>query len=213
MLVNTGLVAIPSIDTGGSTRVSNRPIISATLGAYQCQLRSTTMAAGLGASAATWVFRYTGTNLCLIEKVLFDGMGSIGPFAAGSVSHRLFAGRSFSVSATPGTAAVLTGNNCKLRTSYASTAVGQICISATAALAGFTAVEDSQALGAVMGGVSATAGAMIDEGTLFDQYQVGHPHILANNEGLVLRSTVPATGTWDFGVTVKWTEVTASEWA
>ena len=207
-------VDLVNIDSASkSMRVNNRPIISGTLGSYQCALRSTTMAAGLAANAATWVFRYTGANLCLVEKVIFDGMGGIAAFTAGSVSHRLFAGRSFTASATPGTAATLTGNNCKLRTSYATTAVGQICISTTAVLAGFTAVEDAQGMGGVVGGVTAAAGASVDEGTLFDSYQVGHPHICANNEGLVLRSTVPATGTWDFGVTVKWTEVTAAEWA
>jgi hypothetical protein len=31
--------------------------------------------------------------------------------------------------------------------------------------------------------------------------------LLAQNEGFVVRATVPATGTWQFGVTVVWTEV------
>jgi hypothetical protein len=35
------------------------------------------------------------------------------------------------------------------------------------------------------------------------------PLLLAQNEGFVLRATVPATGTWQFGVTVVWAEITA----
>jgi len=35
------------------------------------------------------------------------------------------------------------------------------------------------------------------------------PLVFAQNEGFVVRATVPATGTWQFGVTVAWTEVTA----
>jgi hypothetical protein len=36
-----------------------------------------------------------------------------------------------------------------------------------------------------------------------------HPVLLAQNEGFVVRATVPATGTWQFGITVAWAEVTA----
>ena len=35
------------------------------------------------------------------------------------------------------------------------------------------------------------------------------PLVLAQNEGFVIRATVPATGTWQFGCTVTWTELTA----
>jgi hypothetical protein len=34
-----------------------------------------------------------------------------------------------------------------------------------------------------------------------------HPMLLAQNEGFMIRSTVPATGTWAFSVTVEWDEV------
>lgn len=198
--------------TGKSIRVNNRPIISATLGSYQCALRSTTMAAGLSAAAVTWSMRYGGNNLCLVEKVIFDGMGSITAFTPGTVTHRLFFSRAFTASQTGGTGATLTGNNHKLRTSYATTAVADIRIGLTGALTGSSFTSDAQALGGVCGAVGAAPAISLDEGILFDANAVGHPIILANNEGLTLQSTVPATGTWDFGITVKWTEVTSAEW-
>jgi len=200
------------LDPGGSRRVNIRPIISGTLGEYQTALTSGVMAAGLAANSTVWSFRYTGANLCLIEKVILDGVGSIVAFAAGSATFRLFAARSFSASDSGGTAAVLTGNNCKLRTTYATTAVGDLRISSTAALTTGTRTLDSQPFGQVTNGFTAVAGASIPEATLFDNYEAGHHQILANNEGCILQASVPATGTWTFGITVKWTEVTASEW-
>jgi hypothetical protein len=35
------------------------------------------------------------------------------------------------------------------------------------------------------------------------------PLVLAQNEGFIIRATVPATGTWDFAVTMEWSEVSA----
>lgn len=190
-----------------------KPYASATLGSYACSLTSGVMAAGLVAASEVWQFRYGGANLCIVEKVILDGAGSITAFTAGSATFRMFLSRSYTASGGGGTAAVLTGNNCKLRTSYATTAVSDIRIASTLALTSPAGdVPDSQPCGGVAGSYSATAGAMIDEATLFDAYGVGHPIILAQNEGLILQATVPAAGTWTFGISVRWAEVTAAEW-
>lgn len=219
MLVSTGLQSIPPIDVGGSIRVNNRPIISGTLGSYQCSLAITTpLGPVVAAGAVLWAFRYTGANLCLIEKVILDGVAVTTAFTAGqAIIPRLFACRSYTAThttnATP--AATLTGNNCKLRTSYATTGVGAIHMTGNVAGAtGGTRTPDAQPMGAVVGGLSG-AGSQIDEGVLFDAYAQGHPHILANNEGLEVQNAVasPAAGTISLGITVKWTEVTAAEWS
>lgn len=170
------------------------------------------MAAGLAAAAQVWNFRYAGAGLCLVEKVIFDGFGATTAFTPGPAIFRLRAARAFTATLTGGTAAVLTGNNAKLRTSYATTAVGGIGISTTAILAGASFTLDDQAVGGVVNYVGAVPANGVDEGVLFDSYQVGHPFVCANNEGLILQATVPAGGTWNFGITVKWTEVTAAEW-
>jgi hypothetical protein len=36
-----------------------------------------------------------------------------------------------------------------------------------------------------------------------------HPLVLAQNEGISVRATVPATGTWIASFLIKWAEVTA----
>jgi hypothetical protein len=36
-----------------------------------------------------------------------------------------------------------------------------------------------------------------------------HPIVLAQNEGIAVRATMPATGTWSASVLMKWAEVTA----
>jgi hypothetical protein len=135
--------------------------------------------------------------------------------AANAFGIGLSVGRSYTVSPTTGiTSAVLTGNNCKLRTSYATTGVGAIAIANGANITGQTRTLDSQPAGSVVNGLLAPLGSGIAEATLFDAYLVGHPIILANNEGLALTNlvTLPATGVINFGITVQWNEVTAGEW-
>lgn len=210
----TGTI-LASVDTRNkSLRVNNRPIISNTLGGYAKSLNSGLMAAALAANATVWSFRYTGANLCIVTKVIFDGLGVITALTAGqAVGFSLFAARAFTGSATTGTGATLTGNNAKLRTSYATTAVGDIRISATAALTAGTRTLDTDPMGGVFGGLAA-AGSFIPESSLFDAYKIGHPVVLANNEGLELQNRIawPVAGTFTFGVTVQWDEVTAAEW-
>jgi hypothetical protein len=199
--------------------VNNRPIISATLGSYQCSLAITApLGPVVAAGAVLWAFRYAGANLCLVEKVILDGVAVTTAFTAGQAfAARLFVCRSYTAShgtnATP--AATLTGNNVKLRTSYASTAVASIHMTGNIAGAtGGTRTPDAQPCGAVVGGLAA-AGSQVDEGVLFDAYAQGHPIVLANNEGLEVQNAIatPVAGTISLGVTIKWTEVTAAEWA
>jgi hypothetical protein len=206
----------PALDVGGSIRVNNRPIISATLGEYQCSLsvapQGPVLAAGI-----RFAFRYGGANLCLVEKIIFDGAGVTTALTAGQAfTWQAIARRSYTVSdATGGTAATLTTNNCKLRTSYATTGVSSIHIATAAAvLSGGTSTPDAQPFGSVTAGL-AGAGTFMGEATLFDGYEVGHPQIFAQNEGfsINLLTASPAAGTIGYGFTVKWTEVTPAEWA
>jgi hypothetical protein len=214
MLIQSGLASQAAIDIAStSSRVNNRPIVSATLGSYQCALQSGVMAAGLAANSPVWSCRYAGSNLCLVEKVILDGVGSITGFTAGSALFRLFVTRSYTVFDTLATAATLTGNNCKLRTSFATTGMGNIAIASTATGTHGTGTNDAQPCGAVANSFSATAGSSIAEATLYDGYSIGYPIVLAANEGLELTASVPATGTWTFGISLKWSEVTSAEWA
>jgi hypothetical protein len=207
---NGGVIAEVDGTTFRSLRVTSRPPEFGSLGCYRKGLVSGTMAAGLAANANVFSFRWgDATRLALVTQVRI-GAGSIVAFAAGFASFRLVLGRSFSASHTGGTAGTLTGNNNKLRTSMGTMLLTDVRISSTAALAGGTVTLDTDGIAALTGSVGATAGTpIINPGSeLFNtEGQSEYPLVFAQNEGFVIQATVPATGTWTFGVDVKWYEV------
>lgn len=108
----------------------------------------------------------------------------------------------------------LTGDN-KKRTSFGTTlAVGSgVRYSATAALGAGTKVLDGNdcavhTFGIATGLLTSTLGQPgipLWTRDTPDEY----PFVFAQNEGFVIRATVPGTGTWTFGVQVEWSELTA----
>lgn len=209
----SGVVA----DVGGTTfralKVQQMPIEYGSLGIYRFSHLSGTMAAGLAAAANVWSLRWAdATRLCLVQKVVLDGLsGSATAFTAGFGSVRLFIARSFTASDSAGTALTLTGNNGKLRTSMGTTLVTDLRASATAALTAGTRTLDTQPIGQrsfTFG--TATSVEYANQVILFGE-DIGPtmPVVLAQNEGLAMQATVPATGTWQFGVTSMHAEVTA----
>jgi hypothetical protein len=204
---NGGTIA--EVETSRAQRVTLRGTDPSTLGSYRLSTQTGVMAAGLGAASEIFQFRWTdASRLCVINKVNFEGAGSIIAFAAGVAQFRLAIARSWTVDGSGGTAATTTANNQKLRTSFGTTLLGAARIASTAALTAGTKTIDAQDVGSTLGSFPATAGAMIAADTLFQPVPgVEHPIILAQNEGLVVRATVPATGTWTTGITVVWTEV------
>jgi len=96
-------------------------------------------------------------------------------------------------------------------TSMGTTLLGAARISSTAALTAGTKTLDTHALAQYSASFGTTVSTqwipMID---LFHADPGSEsPLVLAQNEGFVIRATVPATGTWQFGCTVTWTELTA----
>jgi hypothetical protein len=83
----------------------------------------------------------------------------------------------------------------------------------------FTPSGGSSVWGAITGTLSAgTGGATPIIGSIYlptydlfecDVTDGEHPIILAQNEGIVIRATVPATGVWTAGFTIKWCELAA----
>lgn len=208
-------VTIASDQMGVNTAANSLPVTFApnvgALGSYSMALSSGTMAAGLGAASPIVSFRYGGANLVIVRKVIFSAGDTSTAFTAGVFTFNMFAARSFSASDTGGTAATLTGNNGKLRTSYGTTAISDFRCSSTATLTAGTRTLDSTALSSTSVSDPATAGnTIINAGTILFSSNAGEqPLILANNEGFVIQATVPATGTWTFSVQVYWDEVTA----
>lgn len=191
-----------------AVRVVSRPDDVGALGAYSLGVASGVMAAGLGAAAPIFSFRYGGANLVLLKRVLFTAVGLGTAFAAGSAIFQLFAARSFSASDSGGTSVLPTVN--KLRTSMATTGVTDIRLSSTATLSAGTRTLDGQPLAVALGAASAVASSVIipQATPLLDRSQPSAwPDVIATNEGFVIEATIAATGTWTFAVQLDWEEV------
>lgn len=184
------------------------------LGIYSAAVLSGTIGAGLAADSEILQFRWTdATRLCLIHSVTLDGVdGSATAFTAGFGRIYATIARSFSAAGTGGNTATLTTNNGKLRTSMGTTLLGELRSASTAALGAGTKTLDALSIGQVSltFGTATSVRYLPSPVPLFSTDGVNSmPIVLAQNEGLVLRAVVPATGTWQFGATIKWSEVAA----
>jgi hypothetical protein len=212
---NGGTVAEVDGTTFRALRVTLRPVDYGALGQYRLCMISGTMAAGLAAASDIYQARWTAaSNLALIWGVQIDGMGgSSTAFAAGFASFRLFFSRSWSADGSGGNSATLTGNNNKLRTSMATTSMNAIRAASTGALTAGTKTNDSQPLGQLTYAIGTAASVnYLPQQSLYGSSSLedgGNPApiVLATNEGITVQATVPATGTWQFGITMAWSEV------
>jgi hypothetical protein len=207
---NAGTVVEVETNTR-AMRVVQRPTDVGSLGAYAMGLASGTMAAGIAGAAQVWTMRNSTTNAYVI-RALSMSMGSLGTgFAAGSALFNLFFARSFTVNLGAGTAATLTGNNGKLKTAFATTGIADLRISSTAILTGSSYTLDAQPLAGIQASITTAAStvfvpttSLLPGGAIQGQQW---PIVVAQNEGLILQATVPATGTWQFYVNLEWEEL------
>jgi hypothetical protein len=209
---NGGTVA--EVDGTGfrALRVSPRPLDVGSLGSYRKSLLSGTMAAALAANAEIMQFRWAdATRFCAVRRVTLDGLsGSATAFTAGFGKVDLMVARAWTSDGSGGTLGTLTGNNGKMRTSHGAPLLGAMRVSSTAALTIGTKTLDTDPIGLISltFGVAASQ-QYANQTVLFDDADGKHPLLLAQNEGLAARATVPATGTWQFGMTVVWDELAA----
>ena len=92
--------------------------------------------------------------------------------------------------------------------------MGAIRISTTAALVAGTKTLDAQAIAQVTMSLNNVANTQFlpPATTVYGNLEDGGnpiPIVLVQNEGIVGRATVPATGTWQAGITMSWAEVTS----
>lgn len=209
---NGGTVAEVDGTNFRALRTTLRPIDYGALGAFRVSGLSGTMAAGLAANAEVFQFRWVdATRLCVITSVIWDGLsGSATAFAAGFAKVDLIIARSWTADGSGGSTLTLAGNNQKMRSNMNTTLVGGARIASTAALSAGTKTLDTQAVGQYSAAIgTATSTQWIPQVDLFHVDPGGEtPIVLSQNEGIVVRASVPATGTWQFGVTVSWAEVT-----
>lgn len=192
--------------------VTQRPFQPGALGAYAIAIDNggTVMAAGLAAAAPIYAFRWTdATRLCVLRSIKFS-MGSVVAFVAGRMLFEVVIARSWSVADTGGTTATITTNNGKKRTSFGTTLLQEIRYSQTATLSAGTRTLDAQALGNLAVTAPTTVGPILTNQYLWQRDTADeYPLVLAQNEGVIIRATVPGTGTWSYGVQTEWAEVTA----
>jgi hypothetical protein len=180
---------------------------------YSLGAQSGTIGAGASAASPVFAFRWASSTLVAAVKSFRVSAGGITAFTAGACVFDLVIARSWSVSDSSGTAVAWTiPGSGRRRVGMASSAfgaAGDIRIANTGALSAGTRTLDTNPIGAVVGSITATAGDFILPLTEFLNEEDGdYPLVLAQNEGLVLRATVPATGTWQLGVSVDWEELT-----
>lgn len=234
MAIIEGGASAALADVGANTkaiRKEDRPIDVGSLGAYQVSYTSGTMAAGLGAAAPIFSVRWgDATRTMLVRRVSFLAQNAGTAFTAGLFTFDMIVARSFTVSDSAGVAVVLTGNNQKKRASMGSSLVTDMRGSSTATLTAGTRTLDALPVSTVKGAVQATVtncfmvpannGPMTAAGIAatgnyggrgIDLWwpEIGNswPLVFVQNEGFIIRATVPATGTWLFVVEVEWAEV------
>jgi hypothetical protein len=215
-----GYTSAAYVDTGAASHanalhVQASPVSYGALGHYAVTCATATMAAGISADSEILQFRWTSASyLALIHEVSVLAFNSLGTgFTAGIGQFDVTVARSFSAAGTGGTTLTLTGNNQKTRTSMGTSAVGEVRVATTAALGTGTKTLDANKMSLLRFTVG-TATNTHYLGSVDPLYRpdVGsgeHPIVLAQNEGLIVRTTMPATGTWDAYLRVRWSEVTA----
>jgi hypothetical protein len=212
------------IDVDGTTyravKVTLRPTDYGTLGQYRLSMQSGTMAAGLAAFAQIFQARWTDTpEIALIWGLSIDGMsGGTASFTAGIGYFGMQIVRGWTVDGSGGTPATLTGNNQALRSSmqpslFGAHGTGVIRVASTAALAAGTSTVDTQGVGQVYIAVGTVASAnYLPQYCMYGSAALEEggnpaPIVLSQNEGVSLVASLPASGTWKFGVSLSWSEV------
>ena len=184
-------------------------------GAYQLSLTSgnlTTVAAGTSSAGTVFSFRYApgGTTVCVVKRVSVGFVTTTAFATAQQMGFGLFAARSFSGADSGGTAATLSGNNNKYRTSLATTRESNINIGTTGALTAGTRTLDSQPLGTTNFWVSGLGTSLVNT-ELLSYDPNDYPFVLATGEGFVIQNQIlmGATGVGTLVVNVEWFEATS----
>lgn len=238
MAVLKGGVSLAKLEIDAATlaaRMQARPTDVGTLGSYQLSTISGTMAAGLAGASPIYSCRWgDATRTMLLRRLAIEARVLGTAFTAGATLFDFIVARSFTASDTGGTSILPTGSSQKRRTSFGTTLITDLRMSATATLSAGTRTLDGAAMSNLRGHVSitATSAPLVSAGqgagtaavigaavstyiaapvNLFAPDFGGEwPLVLVQNEGFIIRATVPATGTWDFAVTMEWSEVVST---
>lgn len=192
-------------------------------GHYQWEGVTGTIGAGLGASSHVLQLRWTvSSSYALIHEVTVNYLRSVTAFAAGDITLNLAGVRAWTVDGTGGSVVSFASQANALRSSMGAAQLG-LRMATTAALTAGTSTVDANSIAHRVMIANTTANAIQNTMTLAPATGMGipislfradvasgeHPIVLGAFDGLVLRATVPATGTWIMSAKVKWSEVAA----
>jgi hypothetical protein len=189
-----------------AARVTTRPMEVGSLGSYGLGGVSGVMAAGLGAAAPIFSFRWGNANIALVRSI-FMTLSVATAFATGVSQWNLVVARSFTVSDSAGTNLTPTSNSSKFRTSFGTTLLTDARISTTATLTAGTRTLDGTDINTLSLNSTQANQQIFQKVPLLDRDGDQWPLVLAQNEGFIIRATVAGTGTWTFSVNVRWDEV------
>lgn len=199
------------------------------LGHYRALLTTGTMAAGLVANSEVLQMRWVdATRFCVIQHIEVSEFRNITTaFAAGPYNFQVMRSTAWTVDGTGGAVPTLTDPQFQLRAAAMGATLFStgFRIATTAALGAGTKTLDSLPMAGLFGNVGSTpaiaeyfipkgggASGTGGEGSKMLSPDIAsgeHPIVLAANEGISIRATVPITGTWIASFLVKWAEVTA----
>lgn len=212
------------VDVGAASakglHITAKPQDAGTLGHYAVAVQTGAIGAGMAANGELLQLRWTdGTRVCVITEITCNGVIASTAFAAGAIAMQASICRSWTVDGSGGTTLTTSGDNQNMRSAFGASLMGSARVASTGALTTGTKTIDAHAIGLITthssGGVgSATpiiGSIFLPTTTLYkcDIASGEYPITLAQNEGVVIRATVPATGVWTAGFTVKWMELAA----
>jgi|GEM_PF-4377490 hypothetical protein len=236
--VKAASTAAVSTDTSTVVQLSpNQPQLTVPLnvyghpvnatGCYVINNRTGTYSA-LSAGAILFSMRWTSsTSVAIIQRVKVNVITSTAATTAGEAERELHIVRSFTASDTGGTAVTLTGNNAKLKTSFPTSAVGDMRFGQP--LTAGTGTADANAVSSVVawlplnftgvdigcGGASATgavwscAGGVGAVDLLNATNGQEWPIVLAQNEGIRItigKDAMPSSAVQQTTGTIEWCE-------
>lgn len=225
----TGSVAEVGAAAAEGLHTIAKPQDYGALGHYRAVVTTGTMAAGMAANGEILQMRWVdATRFCIIQQIsILEFRNITTAFAVGPYNFQVIRSTAWSADGTGGANPAIADPQMQVRaaTMGASLFSTGFRLATTAALGAGTKVLDTMPMGACYGNVGSTpaiAEFFIPKGggatgtggggvPLInpDVSDGEHPLVLAANEGISVRATVPATGTWIASLLVKWAEVTA----
>lgn len=176
--------------------------------AYQAAAVTGLMAAGAGAASEIYQFRWASTtHKAIVTRVNLSVAAAGTAFAAGTATFTLTPARVWTTAGTGGGTVTLTGDNAQKHVLMEAARVQEIRVATTAALGAGTKTLDGALMSAVLAGVPAVAGQQLVYSYDFVEPSPTYPLILSEEEGFVIRATVPATGTWTAAIVAEWYEI------